>query len=50
MPSAMQYRRVPPIYMGAEKLNRPDVEYETRVTDREKVAEVVDALTRGEPT
>ena len=44
VPSAMRYRRDPPVYMGAEKLNRPEVEFEVRVTQREKVAAVVTAL------
>ena len=44
VPSAMRYRRDPPVYMGAEKLNRPEVEFEVRVTQREKVAAVVSAL------
>ena len=44
VPGMMRYRRDPPIYMGAEKFNRPEVEYDVRVTQCERVAAVVSAL------
>lgn len=42
--SLMRHRPAVPIYMGAEKLNSPVAEFETREVRRERVTAVVDAL------
>jgi copper homeostasis protein len=47
VPSAMQFRPKVPIYMGADKINTPSIEFELRVTDAERVKAVVAVLGDG---
>jgi copper homeostasis protein len=46
-PGRATFRRVPPVYMGGEKVNSPEAEYGLRVATKESVGAVVRAMAGG---